>query len=248
MRQVVLDTETTGLEPEGGHRVIELGAVEIIDRKITGRRLQLYMDPEREIDDAAFDVHGLDADFLADKPKFADVAGEFLAFVEDAEVVIHNAPFDLAFIDYELSLLDDHPRAGKLTDVCAVTDSLALARTKHPGQKNGLDALCRRYDVDNSARELHGALLDAEILADVYLRMTGGQMSLFGDDEESLAEALGGREISRLPADRPPGAVVLASPEELAAHEAYLDNLDDGAVDGAVWRRRSSALAKGPRL
>ena len=239
MRQVVLDTETTGLEPEeGGHRVIEVGAVEIIDRKITGRRLQLYMDPEREIDDAAFDVHGLGADFLSGKPKFAEVAGEFLAFVEDAEVIIHNAPFDLAFIDYELSMLD-HPRAAKLTDVCTVTDSLALARNKHPGQKNGLDALCRRYEVDNSARELHGALLDAEILADVYLRMTGGQMSLFGDDEDSLAEAFGGREIARLPADRPPGIVVFASPEELAAHEAYLDKLDDGAEGGAVWRRRA---------
>ena len=248
MRQVVLDTETTGLEPEeGGHRVIEVGAVEIIDRKITGRRLQLYMNPEREIDDAAFDVHGLGPDFLSGKPKFAEVAGEFLAFVEDAEVIIHNAPFDLAFLDYELSMLD-RPRAAKLTDVCTVTDSLALARNKHPGQKNGLDALCRRYEVDNSARELHGALLDAEILADVYLRMTGGQMSLFGDDEESLAEALGGREIARLPADRPPGIVVLASPEELAAHEAYLDKLDGGTEGGAVWRRRVRARALGARV
>ena len=239
MRQVVLDTETTGLEPEhGGHRVIEVGAVEIVDRKITGRRLQLYMDPEREIDDAAYDVHGLDAGFLAGKPKFAEVADEFLAFVEDAEVIIHNAPFDLAFIDYELKLLD-RPGATKLLDVCTVTDSLAMARRKHPGQKNGLDALCRRYEVDNSARELHGALLDAEILADVYLRMTGGQMSLFEGDDDALAETLGVREVTRLPEDRPAIPVVPASPEEVAVHEAYLDNLDAGAENGAVWRRRA---------
>lgn len=236
MRQVVLDTETTGLEPEqGGHRVIEVGAVEIVDRKVTGRRLQLYMDPERAIDDAAFDVHGLDAEFLAGKPKFAEVADEFLAFVDDAEVIIHNAPFDLAFIDYELSLLD-RPGTTGLLDVCTVTDSLAMARRKHPGQKNGLDALCRRYEVDNSARELHGALLDAEILADVYLRMTGGQMSLFEDDDDALAETLGIREVTRLPKDRPAVAVVLASPEEISVHEAYLDNLDAGAENGAVWR------------
>lgn len=242
MRQVVLDTETTGLEPEhGGHRVIEVGAVEIVDRKITGRRLQLYMNPQRDIDDAAFDVHGLDADFLAGKPKFAEVADEFLAFVEDAEVIIHNAPFDLAFIDYELSLLE-RPGANKLVDVCTVTDSLAMARHKHPGQKNGLDALCRRYEVDNSARELHGALLDAEILADVYLRMTGGQMSLFEDDDDASAETLGVRDIARLPPDRPATAVLLASPEEISAHEAYLDNLDSDTEDGAVWRRRARAL------
>ncbi len=239
MRQVVLDTETTGLEPEqGGHRVIELGAVEIVDRKITGRHLQHYMDPQREIDDAAFDVHGLDTAFLAGKPKFRDIADEFLAFVEDAEVIIHNAPFDLAFLDYELSLLG-RPGKSKLTDVCTVTDSLALARRKHPGQKNGLDALCRRYEVDNSRRDLHGALLDAEILADVYLRMTGGQMSLFGDDEHALTEILGEREVTRLPADRPAVAVLMASAQEMAVHEAYLDGLDACTETGAVWRRRS---------
>ncbi|MDE0659527.1 MAG: DNA polymerase III subunit epsilon [Gammaproteobacteria bacterium] len=242
MRQVVLDTETTGLEPEqGGHRVIELGAVEIVDRKITGRHLQHYVDPEREIDDAAFDVHGLDGEFLAGKPKFREIADEFLAFVEDAEVIIHNAPFDLAFLDYELSLLERRG-TSKLTDVCTVTDSLALARRKHPGQKNGLNALCRRYEVDNSRRDLHGALLDAEILADVYLRMTGGQMSLFGNDEDALTETLGAREITRLPADRPAIAVVMASAEEIAVHEAYLDTLDASTETGAVWRRAGNAL------
>ena len=239
MRQVVLDTETTGLEPEqGGHRVIELGAVEIVDRKITGGRFHEYIDPEREIDDAAFDVHGLDTELLAGKPKFAEVADAFLAFVDDAEVIMHNASFDMAFIDYELKLLG-RPGATRLVDVCTVTDSLAMARRKHPGRKNGLDALCRRYDVDNSARELHGALLDAEILADVYLRMTGGQMSLFEDSDDGSAESLGERAIARLPADRPAVAVVLASSEETAVHEAYLDNLDAGAENGAVWRRRA---------
>ena len=238
MRQVVLDTETTGLEPEQGHRVIELGAVEIVDRRLTGRHLQLYVDPERQIDDAAFEVHGLDAAFLAGKPKFAEVADEFLDFVDGAEVIIHNAPFDTAFLDYELSLLN---RAGtkSLNDICTVADSLALARHKHPGQKNGLDALCRRYEVDNSARELHGALLDAEILADVYLKMTGGQTSLFGDDEV-LFDQGGDGEIIRLPDDRPQVPVLRATPEELRAHEAYLDALDEAADQGAVWRRGSA--------
>ncbi len=237
MRQIVLDTETTGLEPERGHRVIELGAVEIVDRRVTGRHLHRYVDPEREVDDAAFGIHGLDAAFLTGKPKFGEVADEFLAFVDGAEVIIHNAPFDLSFIDYELSMLN-RAGMGGLADVCTVTDSLALARRKHPGQKNGLDALCRRYEVDNSARDLHGALLDAEILADVYLRMTGGQMSLFDGDEDALAGTMGAREIIRLPDDRPPVVVVRASVEEAAVHEAYLDNLDAAAQNGAVWRRR----------
>ena len=237
MRQVVLDTETTGLEPERGHRVIEVGAVEIVDRRVTGEHLQLYIDPEREIDDAAFDVHGLDRAFLAGKPKFADVAERFLGFVRDAEVIMHNAPFDVSFIDYELSLLAA-PR--KLADLCRITDSLQMARDKHPGQKNGLDTLCRRYGVDNSARERHGALLDAEILADVYLAMTGGQTTLFGetetarlaDDEDSAL---------RLPADRPRTVVVHATAAEIDAHERYLDALDEAAEDGAVWRRRKEA-------
>ena len=237
MRQVVLDTETTGLEPERGHRVIEVGAVEIVDRRLTGRHLQLYMNPEREIDDAAFEIHGLDANALADKPKFAEVVGEFLQFVEDAEVIIHNAPFDTSFIDYELSMLDRQD-AKSMEALCTITDSLALARRKHPGQKNSLDALCRRYGVDNSARELHGALLDAEILADVYLAMTGGQMSLFGDESSRLEHA--DDEFLRLPEDRPPLPVLLATAEELSAHEAYLDGLDGVAKNGALWRRHAT--------
>lgn len=236
MRQVVLDTETTGLEPEQGHRVIELGAVELVDRRLTGNQLQLYMNPERDIDDAAYEVHGIAAEFLADQPKFGDVARRFLDFVADAEVIIHNAPFDTSFIDYELSLLDA-ASATSMAKVCsAITDSLALARRKHPGQKNSLEALCRRYGVDDSARELHGALLDAEILADVYLAMTGGQSSLFGDEDGSPAEAAA-EAFMRLPEDRPPLPVPMASAEELAAHEAYLDSLDESAENGALWRQ-----------
>ena len=234
MRQIVLDTETTGLEPEKGHRVVELGAVEIVDRQITGEHVQFYIDPERDIDDAAYDVHGIDTAFLAGKPKFADVAKVFLDFVADAEVIMHNAPFDVSFIDYELSLLDVGDR---LADRCTVTDSLALARRKHPGQKNSLDALCRRYRVDNTKRELHGALLDAEILADVYLAMTGGQMTLFGTTDEADLDAAREHEVLRLPTDRPAVPVLLATPVELAAHEAYLDDLDRVADDGVVWRR-----------
>ena len=242
MRQVVLDTETTGLEPEQGHRVIEVGAVEILDRRPTGERLQLYINPHREIDDAAFEIHGLDSEFLADKPPFADVAARFLDFVKDAEVVIHNAPFDVTFIDYELSLLEDRSDTQHLADVCQVTDSLALARRKHPGQKNSLDALCRRYDIDNSARELHGALLDAEILADVYLAMTGGQLSLFGDDDANRALDAED-ELIRLPEDRPPLLVLTATAEELAAHDAYLESLDVSAENGALWRRLAPPAA-----
>ena len=235
MRQVVLDTETTGLEPEKGHRVVEVGAVEIVDRQITGARIQFYIDPEREIDDAAYDVHGLDRAFFTGKPKFSEVADEFLDFVAKAELIMHNAPFDVSFIDYELSLLTGgRPR---LADLCTVVDSLALARRKHPGQKNGLDALCRRYQVDNSKRELHGALLDAEILADVYLAMTGGQMTLFGASDEAAMDVAGDHDPIRLSADRPAVPVLKATPQELVAHEAYLDALDSAAENGAVWRR-----------
>ena len=231
MRQVVLDTETTGLEPERGHRVVEVGAVEVMDRKI-GEHYHCYIRPDREVDDAAFEVHGLSDEFLSDKPAFGEIAGELLQFIKGAELVIHNAPFDVSFLDYELSLLPEgHPK--RIEDICTVTDSMVMARHKHPGQKNGLDALCRRYGVDNSSRDLHGALLDAELLADVFLLMTGGQGSLLPSDEP--AEAV--TEIVRLPADRPKVPVLRATPEELAAHEAYLDMLDKKSEQGAVWRR-----------
>lgn len=239
MRQVVLDTETTGLEPARGHRVLEIGAVEVIDRRLTGERFHRYVHPQRDIDDAAIEVHGLTLERLRDAPTFDKVADEFLAFVRDAEVIIHNAPFDVSFIDYELSLMPAAPK--RIEDICTVTDSLALARHKHPGQQNSLDALCRRYDVDNSQRALHGALLDAEILADVYLAMTGGQASLFPSD--APGEAAEDTEALRLPADRGPLVIVCATQAERAAHEAQLDRLDAECEGGSVWRRLAAATS-----
>lgn len=236
MRLVVLDTETTGLEVGQGHRIIEIGAVEIVDRKLTGRHFHRYVNPERDIDDGAYEVHGIAREFLADKPRFAEVADDFLVFVQGAELVIHNAPFDVAFIDAELARLDVSTR--RIAEVCRITDSLALARHKHPGQKNSLDALCRRYQVDNSARELHGALLDAEILADVYLAMTGGQTTLFGAAQgESDDRASAATGAHRLPADRPRLKVLRASPEELTEHDRLLDLVEARAGGGSLWRR-----------
>jgi DNA polymerase III subunit epsilon len=235
MRQIVLDTETTGLEVQLGHRIIEIGAVEIIDRKLTGRHFHKYVNPNRDIDDGAFQVHGISRAFLADKPTFAAVASEFLDFIRGAELVIHNAPFDVAFLEAELVLLDHEP--GSLQAMCRITDSLALARHKHPGQKNSLDALCRRYLVDNSARDLHGALLDAEILADVYLAMTGGQTQLFGGAQLSGQMAAADAVRRTLAADRPPLPVIRATEEESAAHARFLDLLDARAPGGSLWRR-----------
>ena len=220
MRQIVLDTETTGLEPEQGHRVIEIGAVELIDRELSGQTFHTYINPQREIDEGALQVHGIDKDFLADKPLFGDISEDFVAFVRDAELVIHNAPFDVGFLNRELSLLPGS--TPRINELCKVTDSLALARHKYPGQKNGLDALCRRFDVDNSARERHGALLDAEILAEVYLAMTGGQAALFANAQEQEIEAGTGLKFEPLPADRPRLKVVQASAEELAEHERMM--------------------------
>lgn len=240
-RQVVLDTETTGLEADLGHRIIEIGAVELIDRKLTGRRFHRYLNPERDIDDGALAVHGITREFLADKPVFLDVVDELLEFIEGAELVIHNAPFDIAFLDQELRSLA--PRKLRIEDGCSVVDTLVMARHKHPGQKNSLDALCRRYDVDNSQRELHGALLDAEILADVYLMMTGGQTALFAADEsEAASSRTEGFVIARLSADRPRLKIVVATEDELARHRGMLDGLDRHARQGSVWRRATTAL------
>ena len=182
MRQIILDTETTGLEPKQGHRIIEVGGIELVDRRMTGNTFHHYINPEREIDEAAFEVHGISLESLQDKPVFADLSKELLDFIAGAELIIHNAPFDVAFLNNEFrlagfgkSVVDQH---------CEVLDTLVMARHKHPGQKNSLDALCKRYQVDNSQRQLHGALLDAEILADVYLLMTGGQISLLGESED----------------------------------------------------------------
>jgi DNA polymerase-3 subunit epsilon len=234
-RQIVLDTETTGLEPEDGHRVIEVGCVELLNRRLTGRTFHQYLNPDRAIDPGAVEVHGLTSDFLADKPSFADVVDEFLAFIEGAELIIHNAPFDVGFLDHELRL------CGKdltIDAACEILDTLVLARQRHPGQRNSLDALCKRYEVDNSRRELHGALLDAQILADVYLIMTGGQAALSLDAVSGPSE----NAETRVAASRPPGAqlrVLVADEEEIRRHEACLDRLDSALGDTCAWRRLS---------
>jgi DNA polymerase-3 subunit epsilon len=233
MRQIVLDTETTGLEPSQGHRIIEIGCVELVNRRLTGNHYHQYLQPDREIDEGAIEVHGISNEFLLDKPRFADVVGDFLDFVRGAQLIIHNAPFDVGFLNHELALLPDSP--GGLLDHCTVLDTLAMARELHPGQKNNLDALCKRYDVDNSHRELHGALLDAEILADVYLAMTGGQtsLSLDGVGEGTNTKVTG---IRRLAADRPRLRVIPAGGEELAAHEARLAAIDQASGGHCLWK------------
>ena len=230
-RQIVLDTETTGLEPQAGHRIIEIGGVEVINRRLTGRHFHQYLNPQRAIDQGALEVHGLDADFLADKPLFADVVTEFLDFIDGAELVIHNAPFDVAFINAELARLS--PAERPVAQRCAILDSLAIARQMHPGQRNSLDALCKRYDVDNSQRELHGALLDAEILADVYLAMTGGQTSLaLASDAQNEAGADEGAVM--LVKRNGPLRVVRANAEELLDHETRLEAIKS-AGGKCVW-------------
>jgi DNA polymerase-3 subunit epsilon len=186
MRQVVLDTETTGLETSQGHRIIEIGCVELIDRRITDKHWHFYINPEREIDAGAFAVHGISNESLQDKPLFADVAQDFVSYIKGAELVIHNANFDVGFLDHEFAKLEGE--STRISSICSVLDTLVMARQKHPGQKNNLDALCRRYFIDNSQRSLHGALLDARILADVYLAMTGGQTALSLDDDSGQAE------------------------------------------------------------
>jgi DNA polymerase-3 subunit epsilon len=225
MRQVVLDTETTGLEPSQGHRVIEIGAVELIDRRLSGKHFHSYLNPQREIEDGALEVHGITREFLDDKPQFADVANEFLQFIKDAELIIHNAPFDLGFLDMELALLADCP--GRIDDFVTVLDTLELARELHPGQRNSLDALCKRYSIDDSSRSLHGALLDAELLAEVYLAMTGGQSDL------GLSFKLpSSNEITTAFTEkgaRPALKVLVPGAEELAFHQARLEAIEKGS-------------------
>jgi len=233
-RQIVLDTETTGLEPAEGHRIIEIGCVELVNRRPTGRTFHQYLNPEREIDKAAEDVHGLSNAFLADKPRFAEVAEEFLEFVGDAELVIHNAEFDLGFLDAELARLEHG--VSSMRSVCGVLDTLMLARHMHPGQRVSLDALCKRYEVDNSGRDLHGALLDAQLLAEVYLVMTGGQAELGLAAEADTGSANGGTagEIRRKGLKL---VVQRATDEELSAHEAALDRLDKASGGKCLWRQ-----------
>ena len=221
MRQVVLDTETTGLEPRQGHRIIEIGALELIDRQLTGRQFHAYINPEREIEQGALEVHGITEEFLRDKPRFAEISDDLMAFADGAELIIHNAPFDIGFIDNEL-LLSGHEHTS-ITEIASVLDTLELAKDLHPGQRNNLDALCKRYDVDNSSRTLHGALLDAEILTDVYLAMTGGQVDL-GLSLESPATSID--EDGILHAPRPVLFVLKASEEELGRHETRLKDIE----------------------
>lgn len=224
MRQIVLDTETTGLEPSQGHKIIEIGCVELINRKFTGRHYHQYIKPNRDIDEGAMEVHGISNEFLADKPVFADIVHDFLDFVGEAELVIHNAPFDIGFLNHELNEFDS--ALPKMALRCSILDTLSLARQKHPGQKNNLDALCKRYMVDNSQRDLHGALLDAEILADVYLIMTGGQRNLAlggaGSDETGEYE----EKIIRLESNRVALKVIKADNEELKRHQQKLEEID----------------------
>jgi DNA polymerase-3 subunit epsilon len=233
MRQVVLDTETTGIGAEKGHRIIEIGCVELVDRKLTGRHYHQYVNPQRPSDEEAVAVHGITDEFLADKPLFEQVAQSFYEFIDGAELVIHNAPFDVGFMDMEFR------RVGmpQTSSFCSILDTLVLARDMHPGQRNSLDALCRRYGIDNSHRELHGALLDAEILSDVYLMMTGGQtdlMFLAGNDDEDISPEETLRRLGQV--DGSSLKVVRATADEIAAHDGILDILDKKS-DGAIWRR-----------
>ncbi|WP_337881191.1 DNA polymerase III subunit epsilon [Rheinheimera sp.] len=230
-RQIVLDTETTGLSPQEGHRIIEIGCVELINRRLTGNNFHVYLQPDRLIDAEAIAVHGITNEYLLDKPRFRDIAQQFYQYIEGAELVIHNAAFDVGFINHEFNLLS--PSLGKVETICGVLDTLMLARQRHPGQKNNLDALCRRYDINNSHRTLHGALLDAEILADVYLAMTGGQVSLnLATEERSTGQQSSNsgqlKRTKALP-------VIFAADDELTAHEKRLDLVQKkGGV--CLWR------------
>ena len=234
IRQVVLDTETTGLEPTLGHRIIEIGCVEVVGRRITDNRFHCYLNPDREIDAGAQEVHGITAEFLSDKPRFHDVVEDLLTFIKGAELVIHNAPFDVGFMNAELRrLAGGH---AKVEQMCTILDTLTLARQLHPGQKNNLDALCRRYSIDNSQRDLHGALLDAEILADVYLAMTGGQATLSLDSHQRGAVRTP-TSVRLADEGRPPLRVIRAAEAELQAHRDLLNTIDEASGGQCLWKQ-----------
>jgi DNA polymerase-3 subunit epsilon len=240
MRQIVFDVETTGLEASAGHRIIEIGAVEMFNRRPTGQKFHRYLNPEREIDAGALAVHGIEMARLVSAPKFAEIAAELVAFISGAELIIHNAPFDVGFLDAELARLPGEPRS--VAGLCRVLDTLALARSLHPGQRNSLDALCKRYSVDNSKRDLHGALLDAGILVDVYLAMTGGQSALALDTNAPRAAAVKPQPgVAVLRASGVALAVPRAADDELTRHEAMLDLLDKSSGGKALWRAASRA-------
>ena len=225
-RQIVLDTETTGLDPKQGHRIIEIGCVELINRRLTGNNYHQYIQPEREIDEGAQQVHGITPEFLQDKPKFNDIIDDLKKYLDGAELIIHNAPFDVGFLNAEFAL--QGKKQGNIEGICSVIDTLVMARKKHPGQKNNLDALCKRYEVNNTQRELHGALLDAELLADVYLFMTGGQVGLLLDSETNNSSSSGSdQQVSRISGSL---KVVAASSDECVAHEAILEKMGEECV------------------
>jgi len=236
MRQIVLDTETTGLDPKQGHRIIEIAAVELINRQLTGNHYHQYLNPEREIDAGALEVHGISREFLQDKPRFRDVAQAFLAYVAGAELIIHNAPFDVGFLNSELGLIE----ADGIETVCGgVVDTLKMAKSLHPGKRNNLNVLCERYQVDNSRRALHGALLDSELLAEVYLAMTRGQETLAIDND-----AAGGEEHLPGPAgmaERPALVVMAATAEELDAHHRLLEDIQQASNGRCLWRAPETA-------
>jgi DNA polymerase-3 subunit epsilon len=236
MRQIVLDTETTGLEVRLGHRLIEIACVEMIERRPSGRHYQTYLNPDRAIDEGARQVTGIEDAFLLDKPHFIDVVDEFLAFIDGAELIIHNANFDVGFLDAELARAGEH--YGRIADRCSVLDTLMMARERYPGQRNSLDALCKRLGVDNSARDLHGGLIDAQLLAEVYLTMTSGQVGLdlgFEGGQEQGANVV----LAPMVLDRRP-RVLRASEEEIVTHERRLDGLDKSAGGTSVWRREDA--------
>ncbi|MGB1310723.1 MAG: DNA polymerase III subunit epsilon [Leucothrix sp.] len=226
VRQIIMDTETTGLETRDGHRVIEIGCVEVIDRKMTGHNYHQYLQPDRESDEAALAVHGITSEFLADKPRFNEVAASFIEYIKGAELIIHNAPFDIGFLNYELSLLEGN--WGDIDSICTITDSLIMAREMHPGQRNSLDALCKRYDINNAHRELHGALLDSEILGDVYLAMTGGQvmMSLDAQRTETTDSEEDLHDVRRISLPQEALKIIRADEAEITAHQARLAEIE----------------------
>ena len=240
VRQVVLDTETTGMnmtgQPQIGHNIIEIGAVEVINRRLTGRTFHVYIKPPREVDEEAIRVHGITNEFLQDKPVFDEIADDFLDFIKGAELIIHNAPFDVAFMDQEFSYLKNPP--PKIAEMCTVTDSLQLARKMYPGKRNNLDALCDRLGIDNSKRVLHGALLDAEILADVFLMMTGGQIALLVDEENATAQI--GEEVVKMSYDLSNAVVLNASDEELNAHETFLALIEKKSKGSCIWLHQAA--------
>ena len=234
LRQIFLDTETTGLEIRDGNRIIEIGCVEMIDRKLTGNNYHQYINADRDSEEGALNVHGITTEFLSDKPHFNEITTAFLDYIKGAELIIHNAPFDLGFLNHELSLLGGANQT--IESLCEVSDSLVMARQMHPGQRNSLDALCKRYDINNEHRELHGALLDSEILADVYLAMTGGQTALLlgGDAEGADAGGAAGFAFNRLTAEHKTLPVIKADEDELGAHQKYLDEIEE-ASGKSLW-------------